>query len=56
MFFTRTEMEGPIPFEGVWRGRQYAAKQVEAYAVREPDAWLAITVVVKYFGEKGTPS
>jgi hypothetical protein len=40
----------------VWRGRQYATKQVEAYAVRELDTWLVITVVVKYFGEKGTSS
>lgn len=31
-----------------WRGRTYANKQVEAYAVDE-DGWLVITVVAKYF-------
>ncbi len=53
--FGRIGFRRNFPFEGVWRGRQYATKQVEAYAVREePDTWLVITVVVKYFGEKGT--
>ena len=42
------------PFAGTWRGRKYATKQVEAYAVEENGAWLVITVVVKYFGERGT--
>ena len=31
-----------------WRGRVYATKQVEVYAVDE-DGWLVITVLVKYF-------
>jgi hypothetical protein len=35
--------------DGVWRGRAYAAKQVEAYAVEEQDEWLVITLIVKYF-------
>jgi hypothetical protein len=35
----------------MWRGRGYSSKQVEAYAVRQGDAWLVITVIVKYFGE-----
>lgn len=34
---------------GVWRGRPYAAKQVEAIAVREGPDWLVITVVVRYY-------
>jgi hypothetical protein len=38
----------------LWRGRWYAHKQVEAYAVEEPDGcWLVITVIVKFFGESG---
>jgi hypothetical protein len=40
-------------FEGMWRGRRYATKQVEAYAVDDEGAWLVITVVVKYFSERG---
>lgn len=33
----------------LWRGKHYATKQVEAYAVREGDGWLVITVIVKYY-------
>ena len=43
-----------FPFDGMWRGRRYATKQVEAYAVDEESSWLVITVVVKYFSERGT--
>ena len=34
-----------------WHGRQYANKQVEAYAVEEDEkgSWLVITIIVKYF-------
>jgi hypothetical protein len=35
-------------FDAEWRGRVYATKQVEAYAVDE-NGWLVITVLVKYF-------
>ncbi len=34
---------------GERRGRPYAAKQIEAVAVREDDYWLVITVVVRYY-------
>jgi len=33
---------------GQWRGRQYATKQVEAYAVEEAGR-QATTVIVRYF-------
>lgn len=36
-------------FDGIWRGRRYATKQIEALAVDEGDRWLVITVLVKYF-------
>lgn len=32
-----------------WRGHYYANKQVIAYAVREAQDWLVITVIVKFF-------
>ncbi|HEY6293152.1 MAG TPA: DUF4258 domain-containing protein [Terriglobia bacterium] len=35
-------------FGGEWRGRHYATKQVEAYAVEE-NGWLVITAIVRYF-------
>ena len=46
--FGRTGFRRNFPFDADWRGRRFATKQVEAYAVKE-DGWLVITVVVKYF-------
>ena len=46
--FGRTGFRRNFSFGGQWRGRQYATKQVEAYAVRE-NGWLVITVIVRYF-------
>lgn len=50
----RTGFRRNFPFEGVWRGKPYVTKQVEAYAVDENGDWLVITIVVKYFGAKET--
>jgi hypothetical protein len=36
-------------FNAEWRGRQYATKTIEAYAVNE-EGWLVITVIVKFGG------
>jgi hypothetical protein len=52
--FGRTGFRRNFPFDALWRGRHYASKQVEAYAVKEGEAWLVITVIVKYFGHEGT--
>lgn len=52
--FGRTGFRRNFAFEGDWRGRRYASKQLEVYAVPEGDAWLVITVIVKYFGQEGT--
>ncbi len=52
--FGRTGFRRNFPFDAQWRGRRYASKQVEAYAVKEGEAWLVITVIVKYFGSEGT--
>lgn len=46
--FGRTGFRRNFLFGGEWQGRQYATKQVEAYAVDE-SGWLVITVIVKYF-------
>ncbi len=35
-------------FDGEWRGRYYATRQVEAYAVEE-DGWLVISLITRYF-------
>lgn len=52
--FGRTGFRRNFAFGSEWRGRQYSSKQVEAYVVKEGDAWLVITVIVKYFGQEGT--
>jgi len=36
-------------FGQVWRGKTYATKQVEVYAVKEGEDWLAITFVTRFF-------
>ena len=51
--FGRHGFRRNFPFDGTWRGRTYATKQVEVYAVDEAGDWLVITVVVKYFGPRG---
>lgn len=47
--FGRTRFRRNFAFEGEWRGRHYATKQAEVYAVEERDGWLAITAIVRYF-------
>ena len=51
--FDRTGFRRNFAFDGEWRGRRYASKQVEAYAAKEGDTWLVITVIVKFFGQNG---
>ena len=47
--YGRSGFRRNFAFNGTWLGRFYATKQVEAYAVREGDDWLVITVITKYF-------
>ena len=47
--FGRTGFRRNFTFVGEWLGRKYSTKQVEAYAVAEEDAWLVITILVKFF-------
>jgi len=47
--FGRTGFRRNFSFGSAWRGRTFATKQVEAYAVQEGGGWLVITVVVKYY-------
>jgi hypothetical protein len=47
--FGRSGFRRNFPFGGSWRGRAYAFKQVEVYAVEEEGVWHVITVMVKYF-------
>ena len=47
--FGRTGFRRNFPFGSEWRGQYYANKQVIAYAVSEPDGWMVITVITKFF-------
>ena len=47
--YGRTGFRRNFPFGRTWRGKIYATKQVEVYAVQEGDGWLAITVVTRYY-------
>ena len=45
--FNRTGFRLRFAFQGRWREREYQGKQIEAFAVRESEDWLVITVLVK---------
>jgi len=47
--FGRIGFRRNFTFKGMWRGKQYQTRQVEAYTVKENDDFIVITVVVKYF-------
>ncbi len=47
--FGRTGFRRNFACGGEWLGRQYSAKQVEAYAVEDGDGWLVVSVLVKFF-------
>ncbi len=47
--FGRTGFRFNFNYNGTWRGKKYSVKQIEAYAVKEDDRWLVITVMSKFF-------
>lgn len=47
--YGRTGFRRNFSYNALWRGRQYAIKQVEAFALLEGGEWLVITVIVKFF-------
>ncbi len=47
--FNRVGFRRNFAYDGLWRGRLYATKQVEVLAVEEDGSWVAITVIVKFF-------
>ena len=47
--FDRVGFRRNVPYKKRWRGRRYKTKQIEAYAVRQYDGWLVISVVTRYF-------
>ncbi|MBI5099931.1 MAG: hypothetical protein HZB30_11910 [Nitrospirae bacterium] len=47
--FGRTGFRRNYAFNALWRETHYATKQIEAYAVKENDDWLVITIITRYF-------
>ena len=47
--FGRVGYRSNFDFEGIWRGKEYKTKQIEAYASKEGNDIIVITVLVKYF-------
>jgi hypothetical protein len=47
--FGRTGFRKTFRFESTWQERFYATKEVEAFAVRDGEDWLVITVVTRYY-------
>lgn len=47
--YNRTGFRINLLFNSEWNGKFYSAKQIEIYAVKEIEDWVAITVIVKYF-------
>jgi hypothetical protein len=47
--YGRTGFRINFPFNGSWRGKHYATKQIEAYAVKEDEDWLVITIIVRFY-------
>jgi hypothetical protein len=47
--YGRTGFRRNFSFGGVWGGKHYLMKQVEAYAVKEGADWVVLTVLIKFF-------
>jgi len=47
--YGRTGFRRNFPFNSSWRGKHYASKQIEAYAVKEDEDWLVITIIVRFY-------
>lgn len=47
--YGRTGFRRNFPFNSMWRGKHYATKQIEAYAVKDGEDWLVISIVTRYF-------
>ena len=47
--YGRTGFRRNFPFNGIWRGKKFSVKQVEAYAVKEGNGWMIVTVITRYF-------
>jgi len=47
--YGRTGFRRNFPFNGIWRGKHFLVRQVEAYAVKEGGDWIVVTAITRYF-------
>jgi hypothetical protein len=47
--FGRTRFRRIFPYGGMWKGKYYARKQIDAFSARIRNGWLVLTIIVKYF-------
>lgn len=47
--FGRAGFRRNFAYQGKWRGKDYQTKQIEAYAVKENEDWIVITIITRYF-------
>lgn len=47
--YGRTGFRRNFVFDSEWRGKYYANKQIEAYAVYEDGDWIVITIITRFY-------
>lgn len=47
--FNRTGFRRNFIFNNKWQGKFYNMKQIEAFAVKEGNDWLVISIITKYY-------
>lgn len=47
--YGRTGFRRNFPFNSIWRGKHYTTKQIEAYAFKEGNDLVIVTVITRYF-------
>lgn len=47
--YGRTSFRRNFAFDGLRRGRRYATKQLEVFAVEEGGRWIVVTVITRFF-------
>lgn len=47
--YGRTGFRRNFSFEGIWRGKYYTTKQIEAFAVKDDKDFIVITIITRYF-------
>jgi hypothetical protein len=47
--FGRIRFRKTFTFKESWNGKQFAHKQIDAFAAMIAEGWIVITIIVRYF-------